>query len=120
MNTSDGFGMPPQLTSPYPCNKCDIDSDDWEKILDDTEEVTRRIAEFLLMRSLHRISVLLGERSTCHICSSGEHQNEVFGKNLDPAVYGEARLNTLTAHHTVHTTSAIGKQEIHIRCSYNL
>jgi len=35
VNTSDGFGMPPQLPSPYPCNNCDMDSDDWEKILDD-------------------------------------------------------------------------------------
>ena len=27
VNTSDGFGMPPQLPSPYPCNNCDMDSD---------------------------------------------------------------------------------------------
>jgi len=46
VNTLDGFVMPPQLPSPYPCDKCDMDSD-WEKRLDDTEEVmTRRIAEF--------------------------------------------------------------------------
>lgn len=51
MNPSDGLlVMSPQLPSPYPCDKCDLDSrtsDDWEKRLDDTEEVmTRRIAEF--------------------------------------------------------------------------
>ena len=27
VNTSDGFAIPPQLPSPYPCNNCDMDSD---------------------------------------------------------------------------------------------
>jgi len=39
VNTSDGFGMPPQLPSPYPCNNCDMDSDDWEKRLDDYRRI---------------------------------------------------------------------------------
>ncbi len=46
VNTSDGFVMPPQLPSPYPCQKCDM-KNDWQTRLDDTEEVmSRRIAEF--------------------------------------------------------------------------
>ncbi len=46
VNTPDGFVMPPQLPSPYPCQKCDM-KNDWHTRLDDTEEImSRRIAEF--------------------------------------------------------------------------
>uniref|UniRef100_A0A7S3VGK1 Adenylate kinase active site lid domain-containing protein n=1 Tax=Chaetoceros debilis TaxID=122233 RepID=A0A7S3VGK1_9STRA len=46
VNTTDGFIMPPQLPSPYPCTKCDI-KEHWERRIDDTEEImTKRLAEF--------------------------------------------------------------------------
>lgn len=47
--TPDGiFVMPPQLPSPYPCDRCNMtDDSDWEIRSDDTEEImSRRIKEF--------------------------------------------------------------------------
>ncbi len=46
IETSDGFFMPRQLPDPYPCDKCDMDSD-WIIRSDDTEEIfQKRITEF--------------------------------------------------------------------------
>ena len=46
IETSDGFFMPRQLPDPYPCTKCDMESD-WITRSDDTEEIfQRRIDEF--------------------------------------------------------------------------
>lgn len=46
VNTADGFVMPPQLPSPYPCTRCNME-EDWERRIDDTEEImAERLAEF--------------------------------------------------------------------------
>jgi adenylate kinase len=46
VDTPDGFFMPPKLPIPYPCRKCNMDSD-WETRSDDTEEIfVRRMEEF--------------------------------------------------------------------------
>ena len=46
VNTIDGFVMPPKLPLPHPCQKCDMELD-WEKRLDDTQDIMkRRLEEF--------------------------------------------------------------------------
>jgi adenylate kinase len=46
IDTDDGFFMPPKLPTPYPCNKCDMESD-WSQRLDDTSEIfQRRMREY--------------------------------------------------------------------------
>ena len=46
VNTTDGFIMPPKLPLPHPCQRCDMELD-WEKRLDDTQDIMkRRLEEF--------------------------------------------------------------------------